>query len=73
MVVSSGKFYPRPGHEGPEGEQKYSSTLSLTLPRDGDGCSTPRPDRFTSGRETHYPLCRSLSGPQGRNIDNIST
>jgi hypothetical protein len=23
-------FHPRTGHEGPEGEQRYSSTLSLT-------------------------------------------
>jgi len=25
-----GKFHPRTGHEGPEVEQRYSSTLSLT-------------------------------------------
>jgi hypothetical protein len=25
-----GKFRPRTGHEGPEGEWRYSSTLSLT-------------------------------------------
>ena len=27
----------RTGYEGPEGEQKYSSTLSLTSARDGVG------------------------------------
>jgi hypothetical protein len=26
---------PRTGHKGPEGEQRYSSTLSLTLALDG--------------------------------------
>ena len=30
------------------------------------GCSTPRPGRFTPGKETRYPLYRRLSGPQGR-------
>ena len=29
------KVHPRTGHEGPEGEQRYSSTLSLTLALDG--------------------------------------
>jgi hypothetical protein len=27
---------------------------------------TPRPGRFTSGKETRYPLYRRLGGPQGR-------
>jgi hypothetical protein len=29
-IKGKGKFYPRAGHEGPEGEYKYSYTLSLT-------------------------------------------
>jgi hypothetical protein len=32
-----GKFRPRTGREGPEGEQSYSSTISLTLELDGLG------------------------------------
>ena len=28
--------------------------------------STPRPGRFAPGKETRYPLCRRLGGPQGR-------
>ena len=37
MVKSKGKgkFHPIAGHEGPEGEQRYSSTLSLTSSLDG--------------------------------------
>jgi hypothetical protein len=31
----TGKVHPRKGHEGPEREQKYSSTLSLTSALDG--------------------------------------
>ena len=44
------KVHPRTGHEGPEGEQRYSSTLSLNMALDGVGLSTPRPGRFTLGK-----------------------
>jgi rRNA maturation protein Nop10 len=60
------KVYPRTGHEGPVGEQRYSSTLSLTSALDGGGWSTPRPGRFTPGKESRYPLYRRLGWPQGR-------
>ena len=58
MNVKKGKVRPITGHEGPEGEQRYSSALSLTL--------TPRPGHFTPGKETRYPSCRRLDGSQGR-------
>jgi hypothetical protein len=45
-----GKVHLITGHEGTEGEQTYSSTLSLTLALDGGGWSTPRPGRFSSGK-----------------------
>jgi len=32
-----GNVHPRTGHDGPEGEQRYSSTLSLTSALDGGG------------------------------------
>jgi hypothetical protein len=32
-----GKVLPKTGHEGPEGEEKYNSTLYLTLALDEDG------------------------------------
>ena len=51
-----GKVLLRTSHEGPEGEQRYSCTLSLTLALDGGGWSTPRPGRFTRGKVTQYPL-----------------
>ena len=60
-----GKFHPRTGHEGPEGEWRYSSTLSLTSEIDG-----VRGQRHTSAalppRKTWYPFYRRLGGPQGR-------
>jgi hypothetical protein len=47
-----GKGHPRTYHEGPEGEYRYSSTLSLTSALDGGGWSTPRPGHFTLGNDT---------------------
>jgi hypothetical protein len=64
-MVLKGKVLPTTGHEGPEGEESYSSTLSLTLALDGGGWPAPRPDHFTPGKETRYPLYRRLGGPQG--------
>ena len=43
--------HPITGHEGPEVEERYSSTLSLTLALDGGGWSAPRAGRCTSGKE----------------------
>ena len=36
MKITS-KFHFRTGHEGPEGDQKYTSTRSLTSALDGVG------------------------------------
>jgi len=60
------KVHPRTGHEVPEREERYCSTLSLTSALDMGGWSTPIPGRFTPWKKTPYPLYRSLSGPQGR-------
>ena len=46
-----GKGHPRTGHEGPEGEQMFSSTLPSTSALDGCGWSTPRLGRFTPGKD----------------------
>ena len=45
------KVHTRTGHEGPDGKEMYSSTLSLTSALDAGGRSTPRPGRFTPGKE----------------------
>ena len=42
-----GKGHPRTGHEVPEGEQMYSSTLPSTSALNGVGWSMPRPGCFT--------------------------
>jgi len=41
--MSKDKCHPRTGHEGPEGEQRNSSTLSLTSALDWVINATPRP------------------------------
>jgi hypothetical protein len=61
-----GKGHPRAGHEGPEGDEIYSSTLSLTSALDADGWSKPRPGRFTPRKENRYPFYRRLGGFQGQ-------
>jgi hypothetical protein len=48
------------------GEQRYSSTLSLTSALYGGGWSTSRLGHFTPGKETQYPLYGRLGGAQGR-------
>jgi len=45
------RVHPITGHESPEVEQRYSSTLSLTSALDGGGCSTPLHGRFISGKD----------------------
>jgi len=61
-----GKVRPRKRHAGPEGEQRYSSTLSLTSVLDGGRWSAPRPGHFTPRKETRYSLYRRLGGLQDR-------
>ena len=45
--LSKGKGHPRTGHEGPEEEKMYGSTLSLTSVLHRGRWLTPRPGRFT--------------------------
>ena len=57
-----GTVHPRTGHEGPEGEYIYSSTLSLTLVLDGVGGQCHTPAILPPGK-TRCPLYRRLGGP----------
>jgi len=59
------EVHPRTGHGSKEGEQRYSSTPSLTSALDRGGGSTPRPAAMPPGK-TQYPLYRRLDEPQGR-------
>ena len=51
ISYNKSKVLPRTGHEGPEGEHMYRSTLPSTSALDGGGWSTPRPGRFTPGKD----------------------
>jgi hypothetical protein len=46
-----GKVHPRTGNKGPEGQQRYSSSLSLILALDGGEWSIPCPCHFTPGKD----------------------
>jgi hypothetical protein len=60
-----GKIHRRTGHEGPEGEERCSTTLSLTSALDVVGGQRHAPAALPPGK-TPYPLCRRLDVPQGR-------
>ena len=46
-----GKGAPTTGHEGPDGEYRYSPNIYLPRHLDGGGWSAPRPGRFTPGKD----------------------
>jgi len=60
------KFRPRTGHEGPEGEQSYCSTLSLTSALDWVGGQ--RLGRFTLGKDPLSIVLEAGWAP-GANVD----
>jgi hypothetical protein len=60
-----GKVHPTTGHEDPEGEKSYSSTLSLTSALDVVGGQRHNPASLPRGK-TRYPLYKRLGGPQSR-------
>ena len=70
-----GKVLPRTGHEGPEGEQMYSSTLPSTSALDVGGWSTPRPGRFNR-RKDPVPIVQEAGwapGPVWTGAENLAS
>ena len=65
IIIIKSKVHPRRGHEGPEGEQNNSSTLSLTSVLDGVGGQCHDPATLPPGKN-RYQLYSRLGGPQGR-------
>ena len=62
------------GHEGPEGEQMYSSTLPSTSALDMGGWSTPHSGRFTSGKDP-VPVVQEAGwapGPIWTDVKNLA-
>ena len=64
-VKGKGEGRPVTGYEDAEAEQRYSCTLSLTSALDGSGWSTPRPGRFTLGKDP-VPIYIRVGEPQNR-------
>ena len=65
------KIHPNTGH----GEQRYTSTFSLTSALDVKGCSTPRPGRFTPGKEK-VPIVQEAGwapGPCWTGTENLAS
>jgi hypothetical protein len=60
------KIHPRTSLEGPEGEEKYSSTLSLNSALNWGGWLAPSTGRFTLGTKIHFPLYRIRGEPKDR-------
>jgi hypothetical protein len=58
-----GKVHPITGHEGPEVESRYCSTLSLTSTLDGVSGQRHAPAALHPGK-TRYPLHRRLGRSQ---------
>ena len=63
--INKSKVLPRTGHEGPEEEQMYTSTLPSTSALDGLGGQRHAPAALPPAK-TRYPLYRRLGVPQGR-------
>ena len=62
-AVGQDKIHPRPGHDGPVGEYRYSSTLSLTPVLDGVGGQRHVAAALPPGK-TRYPFYRRLVDPR---------
>ena len=60
-------------HEGPEGEERYSSTLSLTSALDVVGGHRHAPDPLPP-EMTQYPLCNGglAPGPVWKGAENLA-
>ena len=54
------------GHEGPQGEQRYSSTLFQTCALEGGEGSASRPGSTLPPGKNRYPFYGRLGGSQGR-------
>jgi hypothetical protein len=65
LWTATRKLHPRTGHEDPEVEKRYSSTLSLTSALDGVGGQRHAPAALHPGT-TRCSLYRRLGGPQDR-------
>ena len=64
-LIGKGKGQPRTDHEGPKGEQMYSSTLPPTSALDGVGGQHHVQAALPPGKDP-VPIVQEAGGPQGR-------
>ena len=67
-TVRTGKVQATTGHQGPDGEQKYSPTPSLTSVPDEGGWSMPRSSHFTPAKKPNTHCTVGWVGP-GASLD----
>jgi hypothetical protein len=63
MYKGKGKFHPRTGNKGSEGEQKYISSLSLTSALDGVGGQCHDPAALLPGKRPGTHCTGGWVGP----------
>ena len=66
LSLDCSRFHPFTGHEGPQREQRYSSTLFQTSALEVGEGSASRPGSTLPPGKTRYPFYRRLGGPQDR-------
>jgi hypothetical protein len=69
---SKSKVHPRTSHEGPKGEYRYSSTLSLTSAPDEDGWSRPFPEQKVEGNENARHVKRVMAVADNKSIQKFA-
>jgi hypothetical protein len=70
QTIGNGEVHPRRGHEDPEMEQTYSSTLSLTSVKDGGGVRGQHhtPAAFAPGERPNVHRTRGSFEPQALSV-----
>ena len=61
---AAGRFHPFTGHEGPQGQQRYSSTLFQTSALEGGEGSASRPGSTLPPGKTRYLFTGGRVGPR---------
>jgi len=72
--IVKGTVHIRTGHEEPDGEQSYDTTLSFTSATDVGRWLTPRPGRFIPGKDP-VPIVQEAgwaSGPIWKGAENLA-
>jgi len=67
-VLVKGTVHQRTGHEGPDGKQRYSSTISLTSGLDGRSVVNTTPQMFYVQERDPVPILKEPGWGPGSNL-----